>query len=621
MQLNFLDRIGDWNPQLFREIKGRLTIRNVAIAVASSLLGQVLLFLYWVNRQPSKYYGRSEPYCIASLREPFLAAQNQQYKLDTQYRQLQSEFARYSSPKHYDPEKIQQLKVSIEEVKEKIQNLKVVLKEHLCPPDAIDYQLWWQDHYPQIFMSLSVFALFIVLVMGTYMLISNLANEERRGTLNFLRLTPQSTGSILGGKLLGVPILLYIAAIITIPLHLWLGFTAQIPLAEILTFYVVLMASCAFFYSAALLFGLVTPWLGGFQAWLGGGVVLMFLMFANFKPIENNLLDWLNLFSPSVVLPYLVDRTGSRYTEFLFSHATIQNWQWFNLPIGAAGISLVVFVLLHYSLWTGWIWQALNRQFHNPTSTIFSKRQSYWLVACFEVVALGFVPGESHGYYGSSLYSFTDIAFLGLFNFVLFLGLIALLSPHRQTLQDWARYRREKASTRKGFWNRAAIQELIGGEKSPALVAIAINLAIAVTPFLIWIAFLPSDYIDKPKDLLAVVFFVSLVMIYATIAQLMLFMKTNKRSLWAAGTIAALLVIPPLSLSILNIDTMESPTLWLFSTFPWAGIEHATVTTIGLVLLAEWSVLVLLNFQLTRQLRRAGESESKALFAGRPVSN
>jgi ABC-type Na+ efflux pump permease subunit len=59
-----------------------------------------------------------------------------------------------------------------------------------------------------MFMSLSVFVLFIMLGVGTYMLISNLANEERRGTLNFIRLSPQSTLSVLGGKLLGVPILL-----------------------------------------------------------------------------------------------------------------------------------------------------------------------------------------------------------------------------------------------------------------------------------------------------------------------------------------------------------------------------------------------------------------------------
>jgi hypothetical protein len=30
----------------------------------------------------------------------------------------------------------------------------------------------------------------------------------------------------------------------------------------------------------------------------------------NFKPIDHSPLDWLNLFSPVVVLPYLVNRWG-----------------------------------------------------------------------------------------------------------------------------------------------------------------------------------------------------------------------------------------------------------------------------------------------------------------------
>jgi hypothetical protein len=317
-----------------------------------------------------------------------------------------------------------------------------------------------------------------------------------------------------------------------------------------------------------------------------------------------------------------VNRTGlpDIQYEFPFSHAKIQGLEWFNLPIGAAGISLVVFVLLHYGLWTGWIWQALNRRFHNPNGTILSKHQSYWLVACFEIVTLGFALGESQGYYFGSQYGiFTNPLWLAFFNFVLFLGLIAVLAPHRQTLQDWARYRRQKVATRKGFWHRALVQDLLVGEKSPELLAMAINLAIAITPFLVWILFLPSDAIDKSKALLAVAFFVSLMMIYASIVQLMLMMKTNKRSLWAAGTIAALLVLPPMSLTILGVNAMENPTLWLLSTFPWAGMESAATTTIVMALLGEWSVLVLLNLRLTRQLRRAGESQSKALLAGRPV--
>lgn len=297
MQLNWLDRVGDWNPQLFREIKGRLKVRNVALAVATSLLGQLVLFLYWLGQVPNSentYLG--DQYC--RLRDTYLAHQQQYRQLQGQYRQLQQQFSRYSGTEHYDPEKIQQLKGSIQEHKERIEYLQKIRRNTICPPEAIDTQLWWHDHYLQIFASLGVFVLFALLVVGTYMLISDLAREERRGTLNFIRLSPQSPQSILSGKMLGVPVLLYLAVVLTVPLHLWLGLSAQIPLVEIISFWAVLVASCAFFYSAALLFGLVSSWLGGFQAWLGSGAVLFFLWVANNKPIDDTPLDWLNLFCP-----------------------------------------------------------------------------------------------------------------------------------------------------------------------------------------------------------------------------------------------------------------------------------------------------------------------------------
>jgi hypothetical protein len=135
---------------------------------------------------------------------------------------------------------------------------------------------------------------------------------------------------------------------------------------------------------------------------------------------------------------------------------------------------------------------------------------------------------------------------------------------------------------------------------------------------LVWISLWPSDSIDKTKAFLAVAFFVTLMMIYATLAQLMLLMKTQKRSLWAAGTITALVVLPPIILGFFGLDAYKNPTLWLFSTFPWLAMENAATTTIFMALLGEWSVLVLLNLRLTRQLRQAGESASKALLAGRP---
>ena len=40
---SILTNIWEWNPQLFREIKGRLKTRNIAIATAIALIGQGLI--------------------------------------------------------------------------------------------------------------------------------------------------------------------------------------------------------------------------------------------------------------------------------------------------------------------------------------------------------------------------------------------------------------------------------------------------------------------------------------------------------------------------------------------------------------------------------------------------
>jgi hypothetical protein len=561
MTLNWLEKIGDWNPQLWREVKGHLKPRNVIIPVAISLVGQCLLFVYFYSQLPvdkieNDVYSR---YCTGS--------------------------GSYSKR---------------------------------CLKDAagnlvINWSLWWHD----LFIVLSLISIFALLAAGTYMLISDLSKEERRSTLNFIRLSPRSAVSILTGKLLGVPILLYLVAVLAVPLHLWAGLSAQISLAKIFSFYGILTASCIFFYSGALLCSTVSAERGEALAWLSAGAVLVFLWLTMALAMS-----WVPLNSPSTWLRML-SPLDSTFHLFPSSEGDLQGLlglQWYYLPIGASVASLVGFTLLNYGLWTYWIWQALRRCFRNPNGTILSKRQSYLLVACFEVMLLGFVAQ------GQEAYAFSNsLAGVILFNLLLLFGLIAILSPHRQALIDWARYRREGGSQRKGFWNRALVQDLIWDEKSPAVVAMAINLAIATTLVALWILLvlpksgdLSSGSGDEIKGLFAVAFFVSLMLIYATIAQLMLLIQTKKRSPWPAGTVGAAIFLPPLFLGMSGINPYENPTPWLFSTFPWVGIEHAATTTIFMALLSEWGVLVLLNLQLTRQLRRAGESASKALFANRP---
>lgn len=559
MQINWIDRLGDWNPQLLRELKGRLKPRNLLIAGAISLLGQLLLFMSFNAQLPIPKEGSSyvkPTYCI-------------------------SNFAEYSGNSYGE----QCLR----------DNLGNVL---------INWQLWWLD----LFLWLSMIGIFVLLVAGTHLLISDLASEERRDTLNFIRLSPQSSASILVGKLLGVPILLYLVAGLAVPLHLWSGLTAQIPLGLILSFYGVVAASCLFFYSAALLFGLVSSWLGGFQAWLGSGTVLIFLLFVTYKSIEVSATDWLNLFSPALVLQYLVSATGLD-SQSPLPHRSLSAWKWFVLPLRASTVSVVSFAVLNYGLWTYWSWQALKRRFPNPTKTILSKRQSYLLVACFELVTLGFaIKGPSYNF-----------IYLLTFNLLLFLGLIMALTPHRQAVEDWARYRRQQVDSRKSLWNRSLVQDLIWGEKSPALVAIALNLAIAATFLVSWIAFgLHSGLHEDRKlpALLSLSVSFNLILLYAAIAQLILFMRTHKQVLWITGTLSAAIILPPVVLCLLYIDPAKTPAPWLFTPFAWVAIEHASATTIFMGLLSQWSALILCTLQINRQLRRAGESASKALFKG-----
>lgn len=616
MQLNWLDRIGDWNPQLFRELKGRLNLRNVAIALVMSVVCQMLFFLSWSGRVPSENIHISDPYC--KVQATYFSYQQQDQKLQAQYRQLQNQFNHYTTPQHYNPEKIQQLKQEIEVHKGKVKDIQLKYNGN-CPKDEINVEKWWKDHYAQMFTGLCVMLTFALLVVGCYMLISDLAGEERRGTLNFIRLSPQSSQSILSGKILGVPALLYLAAALTIPFQLWLGFLAEIPLGEVISFWVVLIGSCAFFYSAAVLLGLVSYWFSGFQSWFGAGAVLAFLSFTNYKSIAYSPNDWLNLFSPVVLLPYLVDRTGSPYTQLPFSQGVIQDWQWFYFPLGASGISVIIFALLNYGVGTYWIWQALNQRFRNPSTTMLSKRQSYFLSASFAVVTLGFAVQSTGKQHTPSL--FDNFITLLSMNWLLLVGLIAALSPHRQALQDWARYRREQTSGRKGFWKSSLVQDLIVGEKSPAVVAIAINLAIIAAPVALCslILFIGSDRSSKLQLLSGLVLNLTFILICAALTQLMLLLKTDKRAIWASGTVVGMTLVLPALLGLLSIHPGENGGgLWLFTSAPWDALRHASTTLIAQVLVVQWCILSLLSWRLTRQLQQAGESSTKALFAARP---
>jgi ABC-2 family transporter protein len=482
MMLNFVDKIGDWNPQLLREIKGRLKIFPVAIAFIISLLAQLVLFLYQLREFPGEKYSLVDQYC--RLSKSYIQQKDELYR---QTNALQIAIQNFKTTKASSTVSLVELQTEHKSVNAKIQALNKYISENFCPTNQLDMQLWWRDHWEYIFLALSMIFIFTLLVAGTYLLINNLASEERRGTLNFIRLSPQSEVSILTGKLLGVPILVYLVTLLAVPLHLYAGRSANIALSYIFSFYAVLAASCILFYSAALLFGLVCRWFNGFQPWLGSGSVLVFLimtgMIAESWGVNfNNSTIWFRLFSPFDITNYL-------FPNLYHNGLPLKQLQFFYLPIGKNVNSLLGFHLLSYGLCTFGIWQALKRCFRNPNTAVISKLQSYFLVGGLQVMMWGFTLQYLINHCSPRLNQRCDTGFdnvydvnsqigenfiwLAFCNSVLLLGLIAILSPHRQAVQDWARYKHQ------GVWKNSLLKDLIFGEKSIALVAMAINLAIA----------------------------------------------------------------------------------------------------------------------------------------------
>jgi hypothetical protein len=558
LKLNWLETLGDRNPQLLRELKGRLKPCNLVLAGAISLFGQLLLFITFLGRLPKgtldkpTEFPNSDSYCTGLIT--------------------------YGN-------------------------------DRKCVVDGLgNLVVDWQKWSLYLFLLLSVIGIFALLVAGTYLLIDNLAQEERKGTLNFIRLSPRSPQNILWGKILGVPILPYIVALLAVPLHLWTGLAANIPFIQILIFYGVLGMSCVFFYSFSLLFCLLNySQLNRFPALFGSGVVFLLILVSLHKPFLRDTSDWLNVFFPSSILQYLAVSTDAKGT-IGFSHLGIQNLQWFNLPVGMSLVGVATILTLNYSVWTYWTWQALQRRFLSPTKTIVSKRQSYLLVACFEIMALGFtVHGEPSGL----IYHFH---LLLACNFLVFFGLIVALTPQRQALLDWARYRKQKPSRRKGLISLSLLRDLVIGERSPIIVAIALNLAITAIILIPWII-LGMDNRDKLSVLITLVLSSSLILMCAAISQLVALTQTKQEEVLIIGVLLTVIILAPLMIGLVSINSVQAPTLLLFTVFAFVAIKKAGAFSIFLALLGQLSVLALCSWQISRQLKKAGASNSIGLFA------
>lgn len=511
-----IDLVGDWNAQLFRELKGRLTRRNLLWTVFGSLSFQLIIF--------------------ASLAK----------------------------------------------------SICIEYEDNNLTGSCIDY--FWEINWLLMFQSVYWMLSLILFCGGVYLLVRDLTQEQRRGTLNFIRLSPQSSHKIFMGKLLGVPILVYLTILLAVPLHLISAIAAGIPLGWVVSLYAFLLVGAIFLFSLAMLT----------------------ILFSSAEHQESAL----------AIVSFCL---GSSYlaiifTRFSWSSLTYdgwESWQWFALPIGNHLGLMTLWTLMTFGTVAYWIWQGLNRRFNNPHGTLISKKQSYWIVGSFQVWLLGLIwPFMSIIKDDKSLlFSLVPISIITL-GFLLIIA--AMISPQRPTLIDWSRYRHQNQNP--NSWQEKSAGEnqnlwadLILGEKSPAPAAIALNIGISS---LIWIPFwilVNSSISNSIQAIAAWVMSVNLILIYALLMQLGLSMKSQQRAVCTLIELTTAIFLP--TVILLAVEN-KSPLLWMFSVFgiAWAAVPEASAIAIGFVILGQWLVIAGLSFGLTKKLNHLGASDSQKLL-------
>ncbi|AFY81930.1 hypothetical protein [Oscillatoria acuminata] len=517
MLTKLLDSLGEENPQLVRELKGRLNRRSVGIVLFLSAISQCLMGV-----------GFSQKNCIAWS----------------------------------------------DGVGGLCQNYQVVIQWKVA------------------FQTLSFMLALLLFAGGVYLLTSDLGKEQRRGTLNFLRLSPRTSQNILLGKLLGVPVLLYLGVGLAIPLHLICAIAAGVPLGWVCGFYAVVAALGSLIYMASLLNGLLLTQVqyqaivsSGVAGWLGSSFLSLIWLLLNWDT-SNVQGDGLNWFFWEVI--------GQNSYLGL-------SWMFMTLLVGSY-----------------WIWQGLNRQFKNPNGTLLSKAQSYGVIASVQIWILGFFyPVINHGYIEETLMPM--MLGVSILTVVMFLLIIPAISPQRQTLLDWARYAHE--DRRQGLKGYSKWQDWIWGEKSPSVVAIAINLGIVAALWMPWILLWKGGFYVTLTAGIALLMTLNLIWIYSAIAQSLSFIKFPKPGLLSMGIVMAALILPPLVFSLFFKTFSVNTTLWMLFVFgsPWLALTEASAMAIFVSLLGQLAAIVALTFTLNYQLQRAGASHSKLLFAANPT--
>jgi hypothetical protein len=518
MAMQWLNELGDRNPQLLRELRARFKLGGVGATIGIVLMLQVLIVLFFVFRLSDNL---SDEYCLSKL-------------------------------------------------------------TNACA--KVDWRKWWAD----LFKILTIFIPYVICIPGIYALTNDISQEAQKGTLNFLRLSPRSSYNILLGKLIGVPILGYVSLALMMPLQLLAAALGSIPIGFLLSFYAILIAETVVLFLIAMFIGFSSR--SNQSASMGNAQGLVAVIFSIFFVL------------PTSQTLYLIT-LGQAFRGDWLSMGSLAIIKWFGASLSSGVIVPHLFCLANFALISCWLWSALQRSFQNPTATLLSKLHSYGIMLYGGVLLLGFVFSED------ATLKYGSVAFMATASIFLTMVLLFAVATPRQILLDWLRNRQEVALVNRSEARSPAsqrseqIRDLILGEKSPGITAIGVNLLIASSVMLIMLPRLGSK--EFSHALIAMLLTITLVVNYGLLVQLMLMMKTPKRNVWAFGSLAFVVVVPGMTVTLFGWSLMSyfTPGLWAILA-PHSYGESGLLGLSIIALMLHGAVLVLQATVFRHQMRQ-----------------
>jgi hypothetical protein len=345
--------------------------------------------------------------------------------------------------------------------------------------------------------------------------------------------------------------------------------------------------------------------------WLFASASVLYVLLGGSQAILTTLIVSYPVCLPLFAINYYASETINR-AEWLGRDPSPLSW--FFIPLSNDAIRLYLFGIGCCLVASYWLWQALERRYLNPTATILKKSQSYVANLCLQIWVLGFaLPALNY----SSWSRESALTSLAVCDFLALSLLIPILLPSKQALLDWSRYRRERVTDQKpAVWRRELYQDLITNDKSPAVMAIAINVGMAIGMWLPLMLVAANHHHPWLRWSAGLGFALILILIYTTIAHLGLFLNLKKRNLWIAGGVGVSTVLPIVFAAMLSggsTPTGLAAIMLLFSPFLGLGLIQLSATSILVTFCAQLALLGGLTKQLQRKLQASGESQTKAV--------